>query len=271
MKTKVFLSTLAILGTLTTPVFASGQTIKNGNDVENTNRNKVENTNRNSIDNSSDNINQNRNKNDNFNSNTADNSNRNRNNADNSNRNTNNADNTNSNIQGQGQGQLQGQAQQATSDQGQDQSQQSSSSQSQTSANNGNSQGTFVDASNRSTNTYVELPEAAVAPLPVGNAGSGGIGDIVVPLPGFQVGAFYSNDDNAGYGSGTSRNATGVTAGFSVPLGAGEFREAARNEVRRRAASQRIQLIKEAVWLQQNDIEVTAEAFPEHYAAMGLD
>ena len=239
MKTKVFLSTLAILGTLTTPVFASGQTIKNGNDVENTNRNKVENTNRNSIDNSSDNINRNRNS----------------------------ADNTNSNSQGQ----LQGQAQQATSDQGQDQSQQASSSQSQTSANNGNSQGTFVDASNRSTNTYVELPEAAVAPLPVGNAGSGGIGDIVVPLPGFQVGAFYSNDDNAGFGSGTSRNATGVTAGFSVPLGAGEFREAARNEVRRRAASQRIQLIKEAVWLQQNDIEVTAEAFPEHYAAMGLD
>lgn len=259
MKTKVFLSTLAILGTLTTPVFASDQTIKNGNEVENTNRN--------SIDNSSDNTNRNRNKNDNFNSNTADNSNHNRNSADNSNRNTNNADNTNSNIQGQGQGQ----AQQATSDQGQDQSQQASSSQSQTSANNGNSQGTFVDASNRSTNTYVELPEAAVAPLPVGNAGSGGIGDIVVPLPGLQVGAFYSNDDNAGYGSGTSRNATGVTAGFSVPLGAGEFREAARNEVRRRAASQRIQLIKEAVWLQQNDIEVTAEAFPEHYAAMGLD
>ena len=29
-------------------------------------------------------------------------------------------------------------------------------------------------------------------------------------------------------------------------------------------------MIKEAVWLQKNGIEVTAETFPEHYAALGI-
>ena len=47
-----------------------------------------------------------------------------------------------------------------------------------------------------------------------------------------------------------------------------EFKTAARNEVKRREASARVQLIKEALWLEQNGIKVTAETFPTHYEAL---
>lgn len=58
-------------------------------------------------------------------------------------------------------------------------------------------------------------------------------------------------------------------------LGAGMFRDAAQKEAARREqigkaqlASLRFQLVQQALIMQKSGIQITAETFPEHYAAL---
>ena len=156
----------------------------------------------------------------------------------------------------------------------QEQSQSQSNSQSQSSRsrssanNNGNSQATNIDLGGNTYTEYGDLPETAVAPLP-GSGAPGQIGDIVVPLPNISAGAFASGSEyNDIYGGGNNtRNDYGVSIGVNIPLGAGQFRDAAKAEMRRRSDRAQFLLIQEAVWLRDNGI-LSEEAHPRHWAAL---
>ena len=134
----------------------------------------------------------------------------------------------------------------------------------------GASNSTDVSVQNSNTLTsgnasVYNIPETAVAPFaPV--VGNGGIGDVEVPLPGLSLGAFYTNDDGW-----SDRDSVGVSAGFTIPLGAKRFREAAELELANRRASQRVQLIREALWLQEQGIKLSMANFPEHYEALNYE
>ena len=127
-----------------------------------------------------------------------------------------------------------------------------------------------VSAQNTNTLTsgnasVYDIPETAVAPFaPV--VGSGGIGDVEVPLPGLSFGAFYTNEDGW-----SDRDSVGVSAGFTIPLGAKRFREAAELELASRRASQRVNLIRQALWLQEQGIKLSMANFPEHYEALNYE
>ena len=134
--------------------------------------------------------------------------------------------------------------------------------------NNGNSQSTNINTGGNTYTEYGDLPETAVAPLP-GSGAPGQIGDIVVPLPNISAGAFASGSEyNDIYGGGNNtRNDYGVSIGINVPLGAGQFRDAAKAEMRRRSDRAQFLLIREAVWLRDNGI-LSEEAHPRHWAAL---
>jgi hypothetical protein len=142
--------------------------------------------------------------------------------------------------------------------------------------NNGNSQSTTVNTGGNSYTEYGDLPETAVAPLGQ-SAGSGVIGDIAVPLPTISAGGFASGsnyNDLYGGGNNSSRSDYGVSIGINIPLGAGEFRDAARREISRRDAVAQAQadrnlfrLVQEAHWLQQQGL-LNQEAHPRHWAAL---
>ena len=153
----------------------------------------------------------------------------------------------------------------------------SSNSESRSNANNnGNAQNTTVNTGGNTSIEYGDLPETAVAPLP-GSGAPGQIGDIVVPLPTIGVGGFVSGSEYGDiYGDGfdNNRNDYGVSIGINIPLGAGEFRDAARREIARRDARAQEQadraqfrLIQEAVFLRDRGI-LSEEAHPRHYAAL---
>ena len=142
--------------------------------------------------------------------------------------------------------------------------------------NNGNSQSTTVNTGGNSYTEYGDLPETAIAPLGQ-SAGSGVIGDIAVPLPTISAGGFASGSDyNDLYGGGnnSSRSDYGVSIGINIPLGAGEFRDAARREIARRdqvaqaeADRNLFRLVQEAQWLRQQGL-LNQEAHPRHWAAL---
>ena len=196
--------------------------------------------------------------------------------ADLSNRNRNR--NNNSNSQGQGQQQGQGQGQ----DQGQDQSQSANNRQSQSSRstseggdvrNSGNSRNSNRTSSRSSANnrgnrqtinqTYIDIPEATVAPLPQ-NGVPGQVGDVITPLPSVMGGGFATRDNDI---FGGDRTTSGVTLGFQIPLGTGQTRRAAEQIIARREAASRFQLIQEATWMLQQGV-LSETAHPEHWAAL---
>ena len=121
-------------------------------------------------------------------------------------------------------------------------------------ASNGNNSNTGGDITinDKVTNTNVRVPDVAVAPLPAaGKAGM--IGDIAVPLPTISVGGFASGGDyDANFRSldgGHTRQNYGVTLGFHVPLGTGDWKGYAAAEAKRRADRANFVLIKEAIVL----------------------
>ncbi|WVQ00578.1 hypothetical protein [Synechococcus phage ME01] len=142
--------------------------------------------------------------------------------------------------------------------------------------NNGNSQSTTVNTGGNSYTEYGDLPETAIAPLGQ-SAGSGVIGDIAVPLPTISAGGFASGSDYGdlyGGGNNSSRSDYGVSIGINIPLGAGEFRDAARREIARRdqvaqaeADRNLFRLVQEAQWLRQQGL-LNQEAHPRHWAAL---
>ena len=138
--------------------------------------------------------------------------------------------------------------------QGQSQSQSNSQSQSSSSTssanNNGNHQNIVIEGDER---------EVPIAPLPTSDS-VGQIGDIVVPLPNIGFSGFTSTQSNGDLDYG-------VSVGIRVPLGAGQFREAARAEARRRTDRANFRLIQEAVWLRDQGI-LNQEAHPRHWAAL---
>ncbi|QIN96738.1 hypothetical protein [Synechococcus phage S-N03] len=199
----------------------------------------------------------------------------------NTNRNNNNLNNDQ--RQGQAQGQQQGQAQSSNNRntnraEGGDvrnsgNSRNNNRTSSRSNANNRNS--VNVNTGGNSYTTYGDLPEAAVAPLGQ-SAGRGQIGDIAVPLPTISAGGFASGSNyNDIYGAGNNnRSDYGVSIGVNIPLGAGEFRDAARREIARRdelaqaqADRNLFRLVQEAQWLQQQGL-LSQEAHPRHYAAL---
>jgi len=125
---------------------------------------------------------------------------------------------------------------------------------------------------NTGGNTYTQygdLPETAVAPLP-GSGAPGQIGDIVVPLTTISAGGFASGSNyNDIYGAGNNNNRSdyGVSIGINIPLGAGQFREAAEREIERRNDRAQFRLIQEAVFLRDNGL-LSQEVHPRHYAAL---
>ena len=142
--------------------------------------------------------------------------------------------------------------------------------------NNGNSQSTTVNTGGNSYTEYGDLPETAIAPLGQ-SAGSGVIGDIAVPLPTISAGGFASGsnyNDLYGGGNNSNRSDYGVSIGINIPLGAGEFRDAARREIARRdqvaqaeADRNLFRLVQEAQWLRQQGL-LNQEAHPRHWAAL---
>ena len=100
---------------------------------------------------------------------------------------------------------------------------------------------------------------APVAPLPIADS-VGRVGDVVVPLPNVGFGGFTSTRTNG-------EMDYGVSVGVRVPLGAGQFRDAARDEARRRTDRAEFRLIQEAVWLRDQGI-LNEEGHPRHWAAL---
>lgn len=81
---------------------------------------------------------------------------------------------------------------------------------------------------------------------------------VTVPLPTIGISGFYSNGDNSW--NNDNRDDVGVTLGLRLPLGGGQFRDAA---LRR----EKFQIVKEAIFLKEKGV-LTYEAFPEHYIAL---
>lgn len=206
----------------------------------------------------------------------------------NTNRNRNENSNSQGQLQGQSQGQGQGQSQSSRNrnqnnaeggdvrNSGNSRNANSNRSNSRSAANNnGNNQSTTVNTGGNSYTEYGDLPETAVAPLGQ-SAGSGVIGDIAVPLPTISAGGFASGssyDDIYGAG-GSDRSDYGVSIGINIPLGAGEFRDAARREIARRddlAQAQQdrnlFRLVQEAQWLRQQGL-LSEQAHPRHWEAL---
>lgn len=121
--------------------------------------------------------------------------------------------------------------------------------------NKGNRQ--TVKVKNTGNNYY--RGDTPVAPMAMPGAPAK-VGDVTAPLPAFVVGGFLTSvDDPWGSGSGDSVDA-GVTVGINIPLGAGEFKDAALLRAK-------FQLAKEAKWLEDNGL-LDQDKFPEHYAML---
>ena len=92
------------------------------------------------------------------------------------------------------------------------------------SSSNANNNSNSSSINNVNELTYI--PEAAVAPLLNGGT-SGRIGEVEVPLPSLSLSAFGSGGSSSSF----NRNDYGMTFGVNIPLGAGQFRKAANNEI----------------------------------------
>jgi hypothetical protein len=176
----------------------------------------------------------------------------------NNNRNRNN--NTNTNAQGQQQGQGQSQSNSNLGINSSSNSNRSRSNSASGANNTGNAQSTTVNVGG---DTHIVTPEATVAPQFQGQS-TGAIGDIIVPLPTIGLNGFATRDLD---GWGGQRDTYGVTFGFNVPLGAGEFREYATAEAQRREDRGNFRLIQEAIFLRDNGV-LSKEAHPRHWAAL---
>ena len=110
--------------------------------------------------------------------------------------------------------------------------------------------------STSSSRSYYER-ETPVAPL-LNRADSATMEGVTVPLPTIGISGFYSNGDSSW--NNDNRDDIGVTLGLRLPLGGGQFREAA---LRR----EKFQIVKEAIYLKEKGV-LTYEAFPEHYVAL---
>ena len=113
-----------------------------------------------------------------------------------------------------------------------------------------------TSTSTSSSHSYYER-DTPVAPL-LNRADSATMEGVTVPLPTIGISGFYSSGDNSW--NNDNRDDVGVTLGLRLPLGGGQFREAA---LRR----EKFQIVKEAIYLKEKGV-LTYEAFPEHYVAL---